>query len=91
MGFFRQEDWNGLPFPPPGDLRNLGIKPTSPVSPALAGGFFSTEPLGKPVLSCFSINFMRTVLLLLVLKIPYDIHILTLSRPSWEGNSDIEN
>ena len=41
MGFFRQEYWSGLPFPPPGDLPNPRIKPTSPVSPALAGGFFT--------------------------------------------------
>ena len=45
MGFPRQEYWSGLPFSPPGDLCNLGIKPTSP---ALAGGFFTTEPPGKP-------------------------------------------
>ena len=35
-GFSRQEYWSGLPFPPPGDLPDLGIKPTSLVSPALA-------------------------------------------------------
>ena len=29
MGFFRQEYWNGLPFPSPGDLCNPGIEPTS--------------------------------------------------------------
>ena len=34
MRFFRQEYWNGLPFPPPGDLPDLGIEPTSPASPA---------------------------------------------------------
>ena len=45
MGFPRQESWSGLPFPPPGDLPNPRIKPTSP---ALAGGFFTTEPAGKP-------------------------------------------
>ena len=49
MEFFRQEYWSGLPFPPPGDLPNPGIKPTSPVSPELADGFFTTEPPGKPV------------------------------------------
>ena len=50
MGFSRQEDWNGLTFPPPGDLPNPGIEPSSP---ALAGGFFITEPPGnhKPSLS----------------------------------------
>ena len=48
MGFFRQEYWSGLPLPPPRDLPILGIKPTSPMSPALAGRFFNTEPPGKP-------------------------------------------
>ena len=44
MGFPRQEYWSGVPFPSPGDLPNPGIKPPSPAS---AGGFFITEPLGK--------------------------------------------
>ena len=35
MGFFRQEYRSGLSFPPPGDLPDPGIKPASPVSPAL--------------------------------------------------------
>ena len=47
-GFPRQEYWSGLPFPSPGDLPDPGIQLTSPSSPALAGGFFTTEPLGKP-------------------------------------------
>ena len=42
MGFFRQEYWSGLPFPPPGDLPNPGTEPMSLESPALAGGFFTT-------------------------------------------------
>ena len=46
MGFSRQEYWSRLPFPSPGDLPNPGIEPTSL---ALAGGFFTTEPSGKPV------------------------------------------
>ena len=45
MGFPRQ---SGLPFPSPGDLPDLGIKPVSLGSPVLAGGFFTTEPSGKP-------------------------------------------
>ena len=44
-GFPRHEHWSGLPFPSPGDLPNSGIEPTSP---ALAGGFFTTKPTGKP-------------------------------------------
>ena len=47
MGFFRQEYWSGLPFPPLGDLPNLGMKSTSPVSPALQVDSLPTEPLGK--------------------------------------------
>ena len=38
--FSRQEHWSGLPCPLLGDLPNIGIEPTSPASPALAGGFF---------------------------------------------------
>ena len=45
MRFSRQEYWTGLPCPPPGDLPDTGIEP---VSPALAGRFFTTEPHGKP-------------------------------------------
>ena len=45
MEFSWQGYWSRLPFPPPGDLPNPGIKPRSPVSPALAGGFFTnTQP-----------------------------------------------
>ena len=43
MGFSRQEDWSGLPFPIPGDLCNPGIEPESLGSPALAGRFFTTS------------------------------------------------
>ena len=45
MGFPRQEYWSGLPFPCPRDLLDSGIESASC---ALAGGFFTTEPLGKP-------------------------------------------
>ena len=47
MGFSRQEYWGELPFLPPGDLSDPGIKSPSPVSP-LADRFFTTEPPGKP-------------------------------------------
>ena len=45
MGFPGQEYWSVLPFPSPGDLPNTGIEPESP---ALVGGFFTTEPPGRP-------------------------------------------
>ena len=49
MGFFRQEYCCGLPCPPPGDLPDPGIEPESPVSPAMADGFFMPEPWGFPL------------------------------------------
>jgi len=48
VGFPPAKILNRLPFPPPGDLPNPGIKPESLVPPALAGGFFTTESPGKP-------------------------------------------
>jgi len=47
MRFSRQEYWSGLTFPTPGDLLDPRMEPTSLVSPALAGSFFTTAPPGK--------------------------------------------
>ena len=47
MAFLRQEYWSGLPFPSPGDLPNLGIKPGSP---ALQADSLLTELPGKPMM-----------------------------------------
>ena len=43
MGFSRHEHCSGLPCHPPGDLPDRGTEPTSLMSPALAGGFFTTN------------------------------------------------
>ena len=43
MGFPKKEYWSWLPFPSSRDLPNPGIKPLPPVSPALAGRFFTTK------------------------------------------------
>ena len=43
MGFSRQEYWSGLLCPPLGDLPDPGIEPASLMSPALAGGLFTTS------------------------------------------------
>ena len=43
MRFSRQENWNRLSFPSPGDLPDPGIKASSLTSLALAGGFFTTS------------------------------------------------
>ena len=62
MGFPRQEHWSGLPSPSEVPL-NTGIE--SP-SPALAGGFFTTEPLGKPL----DLQYDSEILLLGVYPFP---------------------
>ena len=54
MEFSKQEYWSGLPLPTPGDLSNPGIEPASP---ALAGGFFTAEPLGKPSKAYISLHY----------------------------------
>ena len=48
MGFYRQEYRSRLLFPPPGYLPYPGIELACPTSWALAGGFFTTKPSGKP-------------------------------------------
>ena len=45
MGFLRQEYWNGLPFPSPGDLPDPG---TEPRSLAFQADALTSEPPGKP-------------------------------------------
>ena len=50
-GFFRQESWSGLPFPPLGDLPNPGINLPSPASPALQADSLLAEPSGN-ILRC---------------------------------------
>ena len=57
MGFPRQEYWSGLPFPSPGDLPDPGIEP---VSPALAGGFFTAEIPGKPQILGIDSSYLVT-------------------------------
>ena len=84
MGFPRQEYWRGLPFPSPGDPSDPGIKP---MSPALAGRFFTTEPPGQYflfkfneenclILICIDLTIMATEYLLqlfaiLLLRLTY--------------------
>ena len=58
-GFSRQQYWSELPFPSPGDLPGPGKEP---ISPALAGRFFTIESPGKP-------NYHFTVLLIVTLEI----------------------
>ena len=57
----KQQNWSGLPFPTPGDLPDSGIEHTSPMSPALAGRFFTTEPPGKTKKDLSSVQFSCSV------------------------------
>ena len=67
MEFFRQEYQNGLPFPSAVDLPDPGIKTGSP---ALAGGFFTTEPPGKSS-SVFTISKGHIPSLMRKKKLPF--------------------
>ena len=64
MGFSRLEYRSGLPCPPPGDLPDPGIEPTSLMSPALAGKFFTTNASWQALsvlhvlISCYSFYWL---------------------------------
>ena len=51
IGFSRQEYWSGLPCLPPGALPDPEIEPMSLMSPALAGGFFTTSATWEAIFS----------------------------------------
>ena len=55
MGFSSQEYWSRLPCPPSGDLPDPGMEPASLMTPALAGGLFTTRTgnLGSPPICLF--------------------------------------
>ena len=58
MEFSRQEYWSGLPFPPPGDLLDPGIKSASLAALALTGRFFVTRATWEaPIFSMFNDKF----------------------------------
>ena len=52
-GISQAKYWSRLPFSTLGDLPDPGIKPVSPASPALAGGFFTTELHAQCNLPCY--------------------------------------
>ena len=48
MGFSKQEQWSGLPCPPPGDFSDPGIEPASPGFPALQADSLLLSHHGSP-------------------------------------------
>ena len=81
MGFPLRECWSRLPFPTPGDLSHSGIEPASP---ALASGFFTTEPPGKPVYFYCPREHMSRA------KYPTFIHFLSYKLSGFSNSSDSE-
>ena len=72
--FSKQGYWSGLPFPPPGDVPDPGIRPRSLASPALAGGFFSLSHLGAVGTYSFNKHLLSR------LSMPYGIE-----KMGWVG------
>jgi len=56
MGFPRQECWSGVPLPSPRGIPDLVIKPASPVTPVLAGGFFTTSATWEAPMEHFTFS-----------------------------------
>ena len=81
MGFSRQEYWSGLPFLPPGDLRDPGIESKSPASPTFASQFFTTEPPGKSLKADIDTVLKESIKRKYVIKIHFTcffLHLLLL-------------
>ena len=75
MGFSRQQYWNELPLPSPGDFPDLGIEPGSP---ALQADALPSEPPGKPVGSQKKQeNSRKTSTALLTMQKPLTVWITT--------------
>ena len=90
MEFSRQAYWSGLPFPPPRDLPNLGTKPKSLESCALAGRFFITELQGKHSASYTSFYiFSLTVFLEKLMNYSRKIHSYQISSSVQLNYADI--
>ena len=71
MGFFQQECWSGSPFPPSGDLLDSWTEHESLMSPALAGGFFTTSATWE------AIYLTNDILILINVAVPKSDHLLS--------------
>ena len=61
---------SGLPFPSPGVLPDPGVRPESPAFPALADGFFTTEPPGKPSFFFWKPSSFYPIIILIIFWFP---------------------
>ena len=78
MGFPRQEQWSGWPFPPPGHLLGPGIQHGS-----MPGRFFTPEPAGKPLLVSYSCSNKLLDILTHIKKI-YSLVVTGLGPRCWQ-------
>ena len=82
MGFSRQEYWSGLPCPPPGDLPDPGIKPTSLISSVLASRLFTTSATWEAQLQLnFPLTLKTTAALAGYLLVRFGTHEVWSCRP----------
>ena len=81
MEFPRQEYWSWLPFPSPGDLPDPGMEPRSP---ALAGGFFTTEPSGKSYKIGMGVQILGCMMFYLTKDTENLINILKITEKGWK-------
>ena len=84
MGFFRQENWSGLPCPPPGDLPDPGIEPVSLMSPALAGRFLTTST-NSEALYMYTYLYMCMPLVLFPWRTQSDKGFIELGFGNWQS------
>ena len=80
VGFSSQEYWSGLPCPPPGDLPNPGIKPSSL---ALKADSLLSEPPGKIFHSCSLLNWGSSFLVLVFWEFRKWIGTKFCQKPCW--------
>ena len=82
MGFSRQEYRSGLSFTSPGNLPDPWIEPVSPMSHALAGEFFTTEPPASP----YDSLKVKVAQSCPTFATPWTIQSMEFSRPEyWSG------
>ena len=85
MGFSRQEYWSGLPCLPPGDLPDPRTKPTSLMSPALAGGFFTSNTTWEAPLSKLKRQRLTIGNFFQLEKTIHEIHLRTANLKIWKN------
>ena len=83
-GISRQEYWSGSPCPSPGDLPGPGTEPISRTSPALAGGFFTTNAIWEAHIKKYTCLKYTVQLLWYIQSCPTTLLPNARTLPSWK-------